>query len=62
MATIEGGAQLCPIVPEVAVRTDDFRLAYRLLGRLRDSGIEHTQLDPEKPVPSRVDFLSLIHI
>ena len=56
MATIEGGVQLSPIVPEVAVRTDDFRLAYRLLGRLRDSGIEHMQLDPENPVPNRVDF------
>lgn len=61
MATIEGGAQLCTIVPEVAVRTDDFRLAYRLLGRLRDSGIEHMQLDPEKPVPSRVDFWIASH-
>ena len=61
MATIEGGAQLCTIVPEVAVRTDDFRLAYRLLGRLRDSGIEHVQLDPEKPVPSRVDFWIASH-
>jgi hypothetical protein len=61
MATIEGGAQLCTIVPEVAVRTDDFRLAYRLIGRLRDSGIEHMQLDPEKPVPSRVDFWIASH-
>ncbi len=61
MATIEGGAQLCTIVPEVAVRTDDFRLAYRLLGRLRDSGIEYMQLDPEKPVPSRVDFWIASH-
>ena len=61
MATIEGGAQLCTIVPEVAVRTDDFRLAYRLLCRLRDSGIEHMQLDPEKPVPSRVDFWIASH-
>ena len=61
MATIEGGAQLCTIVPEVAVRTDDFRLAYRLLGRLRDSCIEHMQLDPEKPVPSRVDFWIASH-
>ena len=61
MATIEGGAQLCTIVPEVAVRTDDFRLAYRLLGRLRDSGIEHMQIDPEKPVPSRVDFWIASH-
>ena len=61
MATIEGGAQLCTIVPEVAVRTDDFRLAYRLLGRLRDYGIEHMQLDPEKPVPSRVDFWIASH-
>ena len=61
MATIEGGAQLCTIVPEVAVRTDDFRLAYRLLGRLRDSGIEHMQLDPQKPVPSRVDFWIASH-
>ena len=61
MATIEGVAQLCTIVPEVAVRTDDFRLAYRLLGRLRDSGIEHMQLDPGKPVPSRVDFWIASH-
>tara|TARA_B100000459_G_scaffold119340_1_gene71995 strand:- start:131 stop:922 length:792 start_codon:yes stop_codon:yes gene_type:complete len=61
MATIEGGAQLCPIVPEVAVRTDDFRLAYRLLGRLRDSGIEHMQLDTENPVPNRVDFWIASH-
>ncbi|GIS41912.1 MAG: hypothetical protein Ct9H90mP14_3680 [Methanobacteriota archaeon] len=56
MATIEDRVQLCLIVPEVAVRTDDFRLAYRLLDRLRDSGIEHMQLDPEHPVPNRVDF------
>ena len=61
IATIEGGVQLCPIVPEVAVRTEDFRLAYRLLGRLRDSGIEHMQLDPDNPVPKRVDFWIASH-
>ena len=48
-------------MPEVAVRTDDFRLAYRLLDRLRDSGIEHMQLDPEHPVPNRVDFWIASH-
>ena len=61
MATIEDRVQLCLIVPEVAVRTDDFRLAYRLLDRLRDSGIEHMQLDPEHPVPNRVDFWIASH-
>ncbi len=53
---IEGEAQHSRIVPEVAVRTDDFRLAYRLLGRLRDSGIEHMQIDPEHPVPNGVAY------
>ena len=43
-------------MPEVAIRTDDFRLAYRLLGRLRESGIEHVQIDPEHPVPNGVDY------
>ena len=61
MATIEDRVRLCLIVPEVAVRTDDFRLAYRLLDRLRDSGIEHMQLDPEHPVPNRVDFWIASH-
>ena len=61
MATIEGRVRLSLIVPEVAVRTDDFRLAYRLLDRLRDSGIEHMQLDPEHPVPNRVDFWIASH-
>ena len=61
MATIEDRVRLSLIVPEVAVRTDDFRLAYRLLDRLRDSGIEHMQLDPEHPVPNRVDFWIASH-
>ena len=61
MATIEDRVRLCLIVPEVAVRTDDFRLAYRLLDRLRDSGIEHMQLDPEHPVPNRIDFWIASH-
>ena len=61
MATIEDRVRLSLIVPEVAVRTDDFRLAYRLLDRLRDSGIEHLQLDPEHPVPNRVDFWIASH-
>ena len=61
MATIEDRVRLSLIVPEVAVRTDDFRLAYRLLDRLRDSGIEHIQLDPEHPVPNRVDFWIASH-
>ena len=61
MATIEDRVRLPLIVPEVAVRTDDFRLAYRLLDRLRDSGIEHMQLDPEHPVPNRVDFWIASH-
>ena len=61
MATIEDRVRLSIIVPEVAVRTDDFRLAYRLLDRLRDSGIEHMQLDPEHPVPNRVDFWIASH-
>jgi hypothetical protein len=43
-------------VPEVAVRTDDFRLSYRLLDCLRNSGIEHMQIDPEHPVPSGVEY------
>ena len=43
-------------MPEVAVRTDDFRLAYRLLDRLRDSGIEHVQIDAAQPVPNGVDY------
>ena len=61
MATIEDRVRLWPNVAEVAVRTDDFRLAYRLLDRLRDSGIEHMQLDPEHPVPNRVDFWIASH-
>ena len=61
MATIEDRVRLSLVVPEVAVRTDDFRLAYRLLDRLRDSGIEHMQLDPEHPVPNRVDFWIASH-
>ena len=61
MATIQDRVRLSLIVPEVAVRTDDFRLAYRLLDRLRDSGIEHMQLDPEHPVPNRVDFWIASH-
>ena len=61
MATIEDRVRLSLIVPEVAVRTDDFRLAYSLLDRLRDSGIEHMQLDPEHPVPNRVDFWIASH-
>ncbi len=61
MATIEDRVRLCLIVPEVAVRTDDFRLAYRLLDRLRDSGIKHMQLEPEHPVPNRVDFWIASH-
>ena len=61
MATIEDRVRLSLIVPEVAVRTDDFRLAYRLLDRLRDSGIEHMQLDPDHPVPNRVDFWIASH-
>jgi len=32
-----------------------------LLDRLRDSGIEHMQLDPEHPVPNRVDFWIASH-
>ena len=61
MATIEDRVRLWSNVAEVAVRTDDFRLAYRLLDRLRDSGIEHMQLDPEHPVPNRVDFWIASH-
>jgi len=61
MATIQDRVRLSLIVPEVAVRTDDFRLAYSLLDRLRDSGIEHMQLDPEHPVPNRVDFWIASH-
>tara|TARA_B100000214_G_scaffold331533_1_gene272537 strand:- start:1082 stop:1834 length:753 start_codon:yes stop_codon:yes gene_type:complete len=48
-------------VAEVAVRTEDFRLAYRLLNRLRDSGISHTQIDPDHPVPNRVNFWIASH-
>ena len=61
MATIQDRVRLSLIVPEVAVRTDDFRLAYSLLDRLRDSSIEHMQLDPEHPVPNRVDFWIASH-
>ena len=42
-------------MPAVAVRTEDFRLAYRLLDRLRSSGIEHVQIDLHHPVPRGVD-------
>ena len=61
MATIEGRLQYWQLVAEVAVRTEDFRLAYRLLDRLRDSGIEHVQIAPEYPIPTGVDYWSASH-
>ena len=41
---------------EVAVRTDDFRLAYRLLNRLRVSGLQYSQIDTSHPVPIGVNY------
>ena len=61
MATIEGRVQYWQLVAEVAVRTEDFRLAYRLLDRLRDSGIEHVQIAPEYPIPTGVDYWIASH-
>ncbi len=44
------------IMPEVAVRTEDFRLAYRLLDQLRVSGLEYTQIDFRQPIPNGINY------
>jgi len=43
-------------MPAVAVRTDDFRLAYRLLDQLRISGLEYTQIDLNQPIPNEINY------
>ena len=40
----------------VAVRTDDFQLAYRLIKKLRQSKIKYIQLEYDTPLPSDIIF------